>query len=117
MSILVPRTRTLGVRLSTDEYAALERFCLESGARSISDMARAAICNFIQRPDPGSVIATMLNQNVAQVKDLEQRIDTLTVEIQLLKAPIGGLSTKVNRHDCGSEENLLANTPTYDPGL
>lgn len=85
MTILSPRTRTLGVRLSEEEYAALEKFCVETGARSISDLARTAICGWIRQADRQSALASTLDQNVAQVKDLEQRIEALTAQIQSLK--------------------------------
>ena len=49
MAVLIPRVRTIGVRLSKEEYAALERFAVESGARSISDVARTAICTFLRK--------------------------------------------------------------------
>ncbi len=117
MSILVPRTRTLGVRLSADEYAALERFCVESGARSISDLARAAICSFIQRADRESVLASTLNQNVAQVKDLELRIVALTAEIQLLKPPANEILMKVSCDVISPDSELASDIPDYDPRL
>jgi uncharacterized small protein (DUF1192 family) len=117
VSILVPRTRTLGVRLSADEYAALEKFCVDSGARSISDLARAAICSFIQGADRESVLASTLDQNVAQVKNLEQRIVALTAEIQLLKPPANEIAAKVNEDVLSLDSELLSDVPDYDPGL
>lgn len=86
MSILVPRHRTIGVRLSEEEYAALERYCVESGARSISDLARSAISNFVNRASQEGGLASVVNQNVAQVKELEQRLERLSVELAIFKA-------------------------------
>jgi uncharacterized small protein (DUF1192 family) len=86
MAVLIPRIRTIGVRLSDDEYSALEKFCVESGARSISDLARTAICSFVSRGNQENTLASTVNQNVAQVKELQQRIEMLTAEIELFKA-------------------------------
>ncbi len=88
MAVLIQRIRTLGVRLSEDEYSSLERFCVESGARSISDLARSAICSFMSHRNQESALAATVNQNVAQVKELQQRIETLTAEIALFKATL-----------------------------
>lgn len=90
MAVLIQRIRTLGVRLSEEEYSSLEKFCVESGARSISDLARSAICNFIGRGNQENALAATLNQNVEQVKELQRRIEILTSEIALFKANSAG---------------------------
>ena len=86
MAVLIQRIRTLGVRLTEDEYSSLERFVVESGARSISDLARSAICSFMSHGNQENALAVTVNQNVAQVKELQQRIEILTAEIALFKA-------------------------------
>lgn len=85
MAVLIPRIRTIGVRLSEEEYATLEKFCVESGARSISDLARNAIWSFVNRANQESTLTSTVNQNVAHVKDLEERIARLSAEIALLR--------------------------------
>jgi len=85
VSILVPRQRTIGVRLSEAEYAELERFCVESGARSISDLARIAISRYLNRDTEESSLALAVNQNAAQVKELEEKIARLSSEIAVLR--------------------------------
>jgi len=85
VTVLIPRIRTIGVRLSEEEYSALERFSIENGARSISDVARTAICNFVKRIDQENALASAVNAHSAQVKDLEQKLEQLTAEISLLK--------------------------------
>ena len=86
MPVLVPRIRTIGVRLSEEEYSALEKFCVESGARSISDVARTAICNVVSRVNQDYSLASAVSAHSAQVKDLEHRVEQLTAEIAWLKA-------------------------------
>lgn len=86
MPVLVPRIRTIGVRLSEEEYSALEKFCVESGSRSISDVARTAICNFVTRVNQESSLASAVSAHSAQVTELKQKLEQLTAEIALLKA-------------------------------
>jgi outer membrane murein-binding lipoprotein Lpp len=86
VSVLVPRQRTIGVRLSEAEYTALERFCVGSGARSISDLARIAISSYLNRGTEESSLTLAVSQNAAQVKDLEEKIARLSSEIAQLRA-------------------------------
>jgi hypothetical protein len=82
VTVLIPRERTIGIRLSADEYSALERFSLETGARSMSDVARAAICKFIRKPVRESLASAA--EHARQVRDLEQSVSQLNAEIALL---------------------------------
>ena len=93
MPVLVPRHRTIGVRLSEEEYAALEKHCVESGARSLSDLARSAIASFLNHAHQQNALTTTVKRHAVQVKDLEQRIERLTAEIAQLRAdsaPVAG---------------------------
>ncbi len=44
MTVLKRRTRMVNFRLSEDEYKELKNLCIANGSRSISDFARAAVC-------------------------------------------------------------------------
>ncbi len=81
VAVFIPRTRTLGVRLSDEEYLALERFCIENGARSISDLARTAICSFVSRSNQEGILAATVNDMVAHVEELQGKIEKLSAEI------------------------------------
>lgn len=85
MAILDPRTRTIGIRVSKDEYAALERFCTTSGARSISDLARTAILKLVsqsgRKKSPSSKSAYS-----AQMRVLELKLERLSEELASVKA-------------------------------
>jgi hypothetical protein len=91
--VLVPRIRTIGVRLSEEEHSALEKFCVESGARSISDVARTAICDFVKRAKQRNVLFSAANAHSAQVRDLERKLEQLIAEIALLKGRKTGEGT------------------------
>jgi hypothetical protein len=80
MAVLIPRYRVVGVRLSEEEYIAMEKFCVENGARSMSDLARSAISSFVNRSNQDSALALLVNQNVAHLKYLEQKLETLSTE-------------------------------------
>lgn len=111
MSVLIPRTRTIGVRLSEQEYAALEKYCLENGARSISDLARSAICSFVNQanqecaPDEGAEGSSM------QVKHLQEKLEMLAAEFASLKAgvqPGGGARGHRDTDDAGERTDESA---------
>ena len=70
MGVLLPCVRTIGVRLSADEYMALEKSCAEKGARSISDLARTAILNHMAASSQEDILASAVNQNSVQVREL-----------------------------------------------
>jgi len=86
MAVLIPRIRTIGVRLSEDEYSSLEKFCVENGARSMSDLARTAIGRFVNQVNQENILASTMNKNMARVKELEERIQKLSAEITSLRA-------------------------------
>ena len=64
----------------------MQRYCVSSGARSISDLARSAICGMLDRANEENALAETVQKQTALVKDLEGKIEQLTTEIGLLKA-------------------------------
>ncbi len=48
MSVLKPRKRLVYFRLSEDEFQRVSSLCETSGARSISDLARLAVEEFLK---------------------------------------------------------------------
>jgi hypothetical protein len=85
VAVLIPRIRTLGVRLSEEEYSALEKFSIETGARSMSDVARSAICDFVRHSMQENPLASAMSGHTAQVEDLKDKLEKLTAEIEFLK--------------------------------
>ena len=73
MSVYRPRTRLVNFRLSEDEYLILKDTCARSGARSVSDYARAAVLS------PASPCSDCWDRIETVVSQLESRV------IQLLE--------------------------------
>lgn len=82
VAVLKSRSRLVTFRLSTDEYEDLKRACIDEGARSISDFARAAVMHRAQsrnssRASLGDDLATLssrLEELDGALKDLSGRI-------------------------------------------
>jgi Arc/MetJ-type ribon-helix-helix transcriptional regulator len=86
MTVLKPRSRTISVRLSEEEFAALERFCAAGEARSISDLARNAICDVLKRSGQQDTLADTVHEYAAQVRNLEHSVKLLTEEMASIKS-------------------------------
>jgi uncharacterized small protein (DUF1192 family) len=86
MKILKPRSRTIGVRLSEEEFVALQRLCISSGARSVSDFARKAMQDFLERTEGKHGSALEESEYMAQLKNLEHRVGELAAELARFKA-------------------------------
>jgi hypothetical protein len=81
MSVLIPRIRTINVRLSEEEYLELERFCVASGARSISDLVRNTMHSLVTSRNKDNSLASSVIEYSSHVKDLEQRVKELAAEL------------------------------------
>jgi len=86
MTVLKLRTRTISVRLSDDEYAALKGLCLLRGARSVSDLTREAVRNLLNHKDGESPLGERLEEFRLQMKGLDQKIEQLASRINLRKS-------------------------------
>ncbi len=85
MTVLRPRTRTINVRLSEAEYLEIERFCLSSSARSLSDLVRNTLKKLVDGASEEPALASSLSENALQVIELEHRIEKLSAEIAALR--------------------------------
>ena len=81
MAVLIPRIRMINVRLSEEEYLELERFCIASGARSISDLVRNTMHKIVASGNHDKSLASSVNEYSAQVRDLELRVKELAAEL------------------------------------
>jgi hypothetical protein len=81
MSVLIPRIRTINVRLSEEEYLELERFCVASGARSISDLVRNTLHSLVSSRNQETSLASSVIEYSTHVRDLELRVKELAAEL------------------------------------
>lgn len=86
MTVQKPRSRTISVRLSEEEFLALRRVCLLTGARSVSELTREAmrpVLNDVNRDDP---FGQRLNEFRSYMKSLEKKVEQLEAKITTFKA-------------------------------
>jgi len=86
MAVLIPRIRSINVRLSEHEFRAIERFCAKSGARSISELVRTTMHGLVTGANEKKPSASSLDEYSIHVKDLERKVAALAAELALLKA-------------------------------
>jgi len=86
MVIQHPRSRTISIRLSEEEYLTLKHLCVTTGARSVSELARDAmrvVLNGVNRDD---VLGLRLDEFRSQLKNLDRKLDKLTEGISSFEA-------------------------------
>lgn len=77
MAVLKPRSRSISIRLSEEEFLTLKQLCSVTGARSVSDLTRDAMRMILNGADREDVITLRLDELRAQLKHLDQKIDEL----------------------------------------
>ena len=85
MTVLKRRTRMISVRLSDEEYAALMRLCIVTGARSISDLARDAMRVLLNGATREVVPGSHMDEFRAEIRNLGKTIEQLAAEITTFK--------------------------------
>lgn len=85
MKILKPRSRSIGVRLSEEEFVALQRLSISTGARSVSDLARKAMQDFLERTEGKDGSAMNESEYTAQLRNLERRVGELAAQLAQFK--------------------------------
>jgi hypothetical protein len=86
MAVLRPRSRTISVRLSEEEFATFRRLCVSIGARSVSDLARKAMQEILERIVLDSTPLESAGKYNVQIRNLEQKVEELAAEVALFKA-------------------------------
>jgi len=89
MTVQKPRSRTISIRLSEDEFLALRRVRLLTGARSVSELTREAmrpVLRDVNRDDPFGI---RLDEFRANMKSLEKKVEQLEAKITTFKAEEG----------------------------
>jgi hypothetical protein len=77
-----PRIRMISVRLSEEEYSALRRLSLVTGARSVSDLARDAMRKLLNGENSGS----HMDEFRAEIRDLDKKIEGLAARVATLRS-------------------------------
>ncbi len=88
MTVLKPRSRTISVRLSEDEYLALRQLCVVTGARSVSDLTRDAMQVLINGSTRDNALSSCMDEFRAQINSLDRRIEELVDQIMLSKSEV-----------------------------
>jgi len=86
MRVLRPRSRMISIRMSEEEFSTLRRMCVATGARSLSDLAREAMRSLLVGVKQETAADATRNENYAQMRDLEQKVEKLSAEVALFKA-------------------------------
>jgi hypothetical protein len=81
MAVQNPRSRTISVRLSEEEYVGLKRLCIITGARSVSDLTRDAMRVVLNGASRDDVLGLRMDEFRALLKSLDRKIDLLTAGI------------------------------------
>jgi hypothetical protein len=79
----------ISIRLSEEEYLALRRLCLVSGARSVSDLAREAMRAILGGSGRGDLLPVCSNEINAQMKSLDQKLEHLSAEFDSFRTISG----------------------------
>ena len=72
--------------MSEEEFSTLRRISLATGARSVSELAREAMRGLLNGTNQRNGGDAAKNEYSAQMRELEQRVDKLSAEIEMFKA-------------------------------
>jgi predicted DNA-binding protein len=82
MVVLKPRKRLVSLRLSDDEYERLVELRSAYGAHSTSDLARTAVCSFLERAeDPRELPTPAVAELQAKVGKMEAAVRRLSRKV------------------------------------
>jgi hypothetical protein len=71
----------ISVRLSEDEYRALRRLCVVTGARSVSELTRDAMRTLLDGPTREALLGDIMEEFRAQMGTLDRKIDALAERV------------------------------------
>ncbi|MGB8031080.1 MAG: hypothetical protein WCF30_15625 [Terracidiphilus sp.] len=72
--------------MSEEEFSTLRQISLATGARSVSDLAHGAMRGLLNGTNQGNGGDAARNEYSTQMRELEQRVDKLSAEIEMFKA-------------------------------
>jgi hypothetical protein len=86
MPILKPRSRSISIRLSEDEFVTLKHLCSVTGARSVSDLTRNAMRVVLNGVNSEDGFGLRSDEFRPLLKNLERKIDQLEARIMSVEA-------------------------------
>ena len=78
MVVLKPRRKLVSLRLSDDEYQRLVELSSVYGAHSTSDLARTAVCSFLEQADEPRGLPT------PEVAELQAKVGKMEAAVRRL---------------------------------
>lgn len=85
MAVLKPRSRTISIRLSEEEFLTLKHLCSVTGARSVSDLTRDAMRVVLHGVNREDILGFRMDEFGALLKDLDRKLDQLAAGIESFK--------------------------------
>jgi len=85
MTVQNPRSRTISIRLSEQEYLGLKRLCVVTGARSVSELTRDAMRVVLNGASHDDVLGLRMEEFRSLLKSLDRKIDQLAAGITGLR--------------------------------
>jgi predicted transcriptional regulator len=82
---LKPRSRTISIRLSEEEFLTLKHLCSVTGARSVSDLTRDAMRVALHGVNRDDILGFRMDEFGALLKDLDRKLDQLAAGIESFK--------------------------------
>jgi hypothetical protein len=90
MTVESRRSKMVTFRVSVEEYQSLEAACTARRVRSISELARSAVQQWIRESAPSNPLDNELEQVERRVQILSKELERLQYLIQLQKVmPLG----------------------------
>jgi len=86
MTVLKPRSKMISVRLSEDEYSALQQLCEVTGARSVSDLTRDAVRALMQSSSRQDFSRSDAEEFRTQIANLNRKLDELSAQTALARS-------------------------------
>jgi len=86
MTVLKPRSRMISVRLSEEEYSALRRLCLVTGARSVSDLTRDAMRGLLDGKSREDTLSNHMEEFRTEIGNLHRKIEHVAATVEAIKA-------------------------------
>jgi Arc/MetJ-type ribon-helix-helix transcriptional regulator len=81
MSVFRPRSRIISIRLSEEEYTGLKRLCSDTGARSVSDLAREGMRTLLNETSRADTLGAWTDEFRLQMRSLDRKIEELTAKL------------------------------------